>query len=534
MQDKKFSVIIPLHKENYVTLDTCILHLEEQDYKNMEVIFVHNSPDNKSKKFLHSKKSVTKTMTIPWSEYDAGYDPKLGFGNHCRAFNLGAEKAVGDYLQFLDPDAYILPGILREYKDAFDKHPEVSFVYGDYDFEGGQGRVVGRLFNAYELKCANYVSGCFPIKKEAFKGWDESLQSLQDWDMWLSAVDAGATGHYIGRPCFTTVMSSNKDNISWHSATNWDEQYNKVRTKHGFPTSDTAVTSLGAPGHATNIAQILGADTRVYTNVLSFKPNKYKNIYMLGFYPEGWESHMKQFYQLGNLKGKLAGKRRIIHWIGTDIWKFQHQLSWVAVKNITGFLNDPQFSFIHLTEAQHTHDELAELGIESDIVPLPPLKQYDLMPLPKEFTVGVYINPTQDMYFEQFMYDVADTMPKVKFKFFGNPNRTMVDGNKEWVGWVDMGEFLPTISTMVRCTVHDGLPLSPIQAMMAGRNVVSTTPMFGAIKASMDGGYPIKEEVIKLINSTKKMGLNVEGSVYWKQEMDLELYRQRMSKYLVK
>ena len=241
---------------------------------------------------------------------------------------------------------------------------------------------------------------------------------------------------------------------------------------------------------------------------------------------------MRLFYPMGDLSKEPLQGKKIIHWIGTDIFNMMHKLSWMAVKNIVNFLNDKDFNFIHLTEAQHTHDELKELGIESQIVPLP-TKPKKLSPLPKDFTVGVYINPTQDMYFEQFMYEIAEAMPDIKFKFFGsNAMKDKVEGNKEWVGWVDMNEFLPTISALVRLTVHDGLPLGPIEAMQAGRNVLSSTQLKYALHTEYKGGSPVKEDVIEKIRQLQDMPLNTEGSKYWNAEMSHDLFRERIAKLL--
>jgi glycosyltransferase involved in cell wall biosynthesis len=526
MQNKRFSIITPLYKKGYLTLDKFFLSLKEQDYKNFEIILVHNSPDNEGKdavkKILRGK--TVKKLDI--REIDAGYNPKLKRGNHCRAFNEGAKVSTGDYLLFLDPEVYLYPGILREYKDAFENH-NADFVYGDYDFENGAGRVEGRKYSEYELKCANYISGAFPIKKEAFKGWDENLQSLQDWDMRLNAVECGAKGFYIGRPCFTTEVPK-EDGISGYSSQNWLECYNKVRSKH-LPVSNTVITSLGAPHHATKTAELLNCDVRVYNNILTFKPHEYKNIYLLGFYPLAWEEHLRLFYDLGDINKPVAGEKRIIHWIGTDIWQLMTKVNWMAFKNITGFLNHKDHGFIHLCEDEQTQKELKDLGIRATVIPLP-VKKIEPVALPEEFTVGVYINPTQNMYSEEFMYSIAEAMPDIKFKFFGSPN--MVDKteeNKEWVGWVDMKEFLPKISALVRLTQHDGLPVSPIEAMMMGRNVLASHEMRYALKADDSKGDFDKNEIIKQIREMQSMPFNSKGSEYWIKETDPELFKKRMN-----
>jgi glycosyltransferase involved in cell wall biosynthesis len=531
-QEKRFSVIVPLYKQGFSTLDTFLHHLREQDYKNYEVIFVINSPDDEAKKHMDEMiPQLEAELRDRYTVLDIGYRQELGNGNHCRAFNDGAAIAKGDYLLFLDPDVYLLPGILREYKDAFDRHTDVAFVYGDYDIKS-VGRINGRPYDEYELRCANYVSGAYPVRKTSFKGWDPERKGLQDWDMWLSVVDAGGKGYYLDRPCFETDPTVT-EGISKYSVDNWKDTFTQVRERHGNPIPRTVVTSLGAPLHATKAAKALGADSRTRETVFHIKPHEYENLYLLGFYPLAFPSHLSLFYEGGDMKkAKVAGKKRIIHWIGTDIWQMQHKLSWTGWKNMELMLNAPEMNFIHLAEHEETQKELAELGIKADVVPLPTEVVHKISPLPREFTVGVYTNPTQDMYYEELMYEIADAMPDIKFKFFGNPNAPKkTEKNKEWVGWVDMEEFLPTISALVRLTVHDGLPLGPVEAMQAGRNVLTSFPLKHALHATYEHGEPVKKDVVAQIRKMKKLKLNTEASEYWSQELSPELYAQRMAKY---
>lgn len=536
MQDRKFSVIVPLYKGNYETLDRFLFHLKEQDYRNFEVIVSYNSPTLTLTKSRALRILDKEKKWLTWKEVDAGYDKALGTGNHCAAFNAGAAIAEGDYLLFLDPDIMLLPGTLREYKDAFDANPDVDFVYGDYDFSMGAGRIQGRRYNEYELRCANYVSGAFPIKRSAFRGWDPAVKSLQDWDMWYSAIDAGAKGLYVQRPFFEAQAPQEKG-ISAEGAEQWKERYAFVREKHGFPVSETVFTSLGAPDHATNAAEILGVDTRVFNNVHIFKPHDYRNVCLIGFYSQSPDpadpmmavrQHLGLFYDGGDLKKDMVPGKKVIHWVGTDIFMLQHKTSWMGVQFIAKMLSDPDMGIVHLTESAHTHDELAELGIESRIVPLPPKRLFEPMPLPEEFAVGVYVNPTQDMYYEEFMYEVADAMPDVKFKFFGNRNMKRTKANKEWVGWVDMAEFLPTVSALARLTRHDGLPLGPLEAMMAGRNVLCSVPLKHALHIEVKDGDPDLAGTVAGIRSLQKMPLNKKGSAHWRQELSHDRYRETM------
>lgn len=522
---KNFSIIIPLYKNNWETLDDCLFHLKEQDYKFYEIIFSHNSPDDESKKAISRMSKLLDKWKISWKEIDAGYDPKLERGNHCRAFNKGAEISTGDYLIFLDPDCYLMPGILREYALAFE-NSDADFIYGAYEFKG-QGSIDGKVYNEYELRCANYISGAFPIKKESFKGWDENLQSLQDWDMRLNAVDAGAKGFWIGpRICFQTEPPK-EDGISAHSHNNWLDIYNKVREKHNFPTSKTAVTSIGAPLHATKVAKILGVDTRVFPNFINIKPHEYENIMLLGFYPEGYGTNLSMFHD--DISKPPIGKKRIIYWIGTDIYNMRHKVSFEMMQSMKRIFK--KYKFINITEAEHTHKELKEMGFNSVIIPIPPEKLFEPKPLPKEFTVGVYINPTQDMYHEKFMGDIAKAMPDIKFKFFGG-NQIKKIGNSEWVGFLrgdDYEKFLESISCMVRLTVHDGLPISPLEAITMGRNVLCSTKLPHMLHAEYKDNSPQKKDIISKIREMQKMPLNIDGSKYWIEELSHEKFKERIN-----
>jgi len=536
-QDKKFSVIVPIYRDGWKDLPSLLFHLREQDYANWELVTAYNSPDSDTQE--KTRKTLKKEKQKSYLEVDAGYDPDLKAGNHCAAFNAGAERATGDFLLFLDPDIELFPGVLREYKDAFDANPEVSFVYGDYDLKGGLGRILGRRYDEYELRCANYVSGAFPIRREAFKGWDPSVKSLQDWDMWLSAVDGGATGLYIGRPCFQA--DAPKDGgISSEGAANWEERYSYVRTKHGFPPSKTVYTSLGAPAHATNAAKVVGADSRVLSNLHTFKPNSYENVVLIGFYSASPDpsdpmmavrQHVSLFYKGGNLKSEPVPGKKVIHWVGTDIFMLQHKVSWMGERFISKMLTAPDLGVIHLAECEETQRELQELGIESQVVPLPPKRLFEPLPLPEEFAVGIYVNPTQDMYFEDLMYELADAMPDVKFRFFGDRHPKM-EGNKEWVGFVDMGEFLKTVSAVVRITVHDGLPLGPVEAMMAGRQVIATHPLKYAVTHEKKNGEPDLATLIEQVRALQSSSLDPEAPSYWKRTLSHEAYREAMDRIL--
>jgi hypothetical protein len=249
----------------------------------------------------------------------------------------------------------------------------------------------------------------------------------------------------------------------------------------------------------------------------SFKPHHYKAVYLLGFYlredptQPGFvtRSHMDVFKRN---KGK-----NIVHWIGTDIYDLRWHCSFEKIKALKKWFKEN--NVIHLCEADFTQKELKEVGIDAKIVPIPPQKLYTPKPLPEKFSVGIYL-PGRDLYMPNLIDQVISAMPDVKFYLFGDESRKGEKGeNWEQLGYVDFDEWIPKLSCNLRVMLHDGLPLTPLQFMTAGRNVVTNVDVKGAIKVE-----PNKESVIKGIRQAQKKPLDLKWSKYWTKELDKEKF----------
>jgi hypothetical protein len=176
---------------------------------------------------------------------------------------------------------------------------------------------------------------------------------------------------------------------------------------------------------------------------------------------------------------------------------------------------------INLAEFKPTWEELKEVGINAQIIPMPPKSLYDPMPLPEKFSVGIYENGTgANVYNVPLMEDVARAMPDIKFYFFGDETKKgQTTDNTEHLGFIDMKEWMPKLSCCVRVTVHDGLPLGPVEFMMAGRQVVTNVRLEGTIQVKAN-----KKDIIEGIRKAQQSSIKPKWGPYWKKVLDQGKY----------
>lgn len=94
--DSVLSVVIPVYNsEQYI--DSCIKSVQNQTFKNLDIILVDNNSTDKS---------VEKCKTF------RKQDPRIVYGHQsapgaAATRNMGIDKAVGDYITFVDSDDYL-------------------------------------------------------------------------------------------------------------------------------------------------------------------------------------------------------------------------------------------------------------------------------------------------------------------------------------------------------------------------------------------------------------------------------------------
>lgn len=484
LENKEFpliSFIMPVYNDG-AEVEKAIDSIFDNDWPSIEVIAVNDGSTDNSKEALAKLSKKHKNLTVVNFERNKGA---------CAARNEGAKLAKGKYYAWLPADAKIYPGMVRVWVETLEKHSDYDFLYGGYRFVDDQGNTVmnypSQKFEPYLLEVQNYIDGSFPLKAETFWRvakemgqdglWDPNIKSLQDWDFWLSVVKHGGKGFYYADTFFETTLP-HPGGLSYDSHENWLARSNAIKRKHGIPDRKICVTAPGAPFFAKYLAWVLDAD---FKDLPPLKDHDYDMIYLLGFYPSMAERcsmsfvHPKYFSQYEEFikEGKevpMTAALKVVHLIGTDLLQMA-DLSKNQLGVFQHFLNN---KFDHtFTEFEPTQKEAKELGLNTNVLALPPRMFFEPTSFPKEFTIAVYAPPVnQALYNLELMEKVAKKLPKVKFKFFGG-QAIKRDGNIEYVGYVnDMTEFIKDCSCLMRITTHDGLPQAVLEFLSAGRRII--------------------------------------------------------------
>lgn len=190
------SIIIPLYNQSK-QLDLCLGAIAEQTYSNYEIIVVN---DRSTQKLSHIIEKWKKHFGISISFHHN----KINHGAPYTR-NKGFKKSKGELVIFCDADVIMRPNMLEKMHRALKDHPEASYAYSAFKF--GNKIFKSFAFDEERLKFMPYIHSSSLIRREHFpeKGWDENLKRLQDWDLWLSMLEAGYKGFWIEGILFKVI-----------------------------------------------------------------------------------------------------------------------------------------------------------------------------------------------------------------------------------------------------------------------------------------------------------------------------------------
>jgi len=214
------SIIIPSYNVERYLSDACDSVLA-QTYSNWEAIIVDDgsSKDNTAK--------VAESYCEKDSRFIYIYQENKGLSG---ARKTGIDAAKGEFIQFLDADDALMPERLQEMVNASSKVEDNIILYSDFWIglnDSVKGGVVNhtRLFsygkdvNFYDMYTAwresfLFVPACPFFPKSLFDKivYDETLRSVEDWDLYLSILTQG----FLFRPIYTKniVYRDNPNGLS--------------------------------------------------------------------------------------------------------------------------------------------------------------------------------------------------------------------------------------------------------------------------------------------------------------------------------
>jgi len=162
MGDYQLSIIVPtLNASPYIK--KCIGMLQSQLGDKMEIIVVDDASSDNTVDLVAS-------MGVNYYQLKTKSGPSI-------ARNLGASKAGGEYLFFIDSDIVIHPGGLLRVCTFFDTNPDVSAVFGSYDTAPSERGVVTQYKNLLhhfvhqkgKREASTFWSGCGAIRRTVFR-----------------------------------------------------------------------------------------------------------------------------------------------------------------------------------------------------------------------------------------------------------------------------------------------------------------------------------------------------------------------------
>ena len=151
-------------------------------------------------------------------------------GNANWARNCGFMSVRTPFVLFSDDDIDWYPDALHCLLETLHRNPQASYSYGAYVMDDGRIQCRQEFVPAL-LRARNYISTMSLLRTEDFLGFDEELQRLQDWDLWLTLLERGKVGVYCGCIIFATKL---RPGITYGGGIDYDVAERIVRNKHGI------------------------------------------------------------------------------------------------------------------------------------------------------------------------------------------------------------------------------------------------------------------------------------------------------------
>lgn len=481
----KLSFVVPVYQPNIKDLNRCIDSLKKQSLRDFEVIFVMDGDDDPVYRLLYKEAphlNGARIVIIP-------------HGGAPKARNAGFEQTIGEYVVFWDCDSAIEIDAAKAWCDILDRDTkkEYGFIYSGYKFFDEQGAINSESFDPWLLRVSNYISMCFPFRRELFTPLDEELESLQDWDFWLTMVEKGAKGKYLAGYGFTTALPS-ANSISGKGCTNemWLSRLDRVKKKHNIPIREVCVASIHNKQDAIKLAKLIDAD---YRDIPNFKPNHYKKIIQVGFslHPQFAEKHacLWEKYQ-----------EKVVFWTKEDVEEIYNCFPLAALEQYVPQVNNAinkQF-----VEDKRARELMEKAEFKVQVLPFP-LSSEEIEPMPE--TPAFLLDCSQK--YGNVIQVIKEALPDVRID--------VADGVQDIKDYIGMISFYPDRL----------LGLSHKRMILNGRHMISNinSPYMGFIEDyTSDEKFIV--EVVEKVRGLIGKPPNEKAISYYKTEVSSNKYAE--------
>lgn len=479
------SFIVPVHEPELDLFNKVLKALCVQSLRKWEAVFVLDGP------CPEAKRAIAKAFVKVTNRFEILEVPH---GGAQKARNAGLPLARGNYVVFWDSDCVIEPHTALAWVELMDKDPKIGFVYSGYSFLNEQGAIKSEPFDPWLLRVRNYISTCFPLRREFCHKWNEGLESLQDWDWWLGVVERGAVGKFLQGYAFSTAYPTPKS-ISGKGCTpaNWLDRVDKVKALHGIPIQDVCLTSLYDRLDAISIAKAIGAD---YDDHPNDKPNHYKTIIQIGFSLKPGEME-----QCASAWGNQH--KKVIFWTADDVEVAYRENSKEALDEYAPKLNAIARQFV---EDKRSQEIMKSCGFNTKILPLPVISKEEVQPLPANPKFMVDVGPTYGHVFNV----IQEAIPDITLEALGGTQKI-----EDYSGLV----CFRTKYGLLRPSVK--------RVLAAGRHVISNipAPFAGCLSDRVSDAAFVKSFVDK-IRQAVKTPPKIEAVRYYINKQRLEKFME--------
>jgi glycosyltransferase involved in cell wall biosynthesis len=179
------TIVIPTYNRSLL-LKRAVQSVLNQTYSNLEVLIVDDKSTDKTEEVARELEKKDDRVRYIRQAKNQGAPA---------ARNRGIKEAKGKYIGLLDDDDEYLKDKIELQVEKFKNNPRLGLVYGGFRVirEAGEKKPVDKQAKQKGDVSRKLLNRCFIgsptvlVKREAFEkvgGFDENLQSCQDWDMW--------------------------------------------------------------------------------------------------------------------------------------------------------------------------------------------------------------------------------------------------------------------------------------------------------------------------------------------------------------